>query len=54
MALQMLTIKLENLPEAVTAQVQQLSLAQLPTLGLATPGFESVDELMLWLRAEGS
>ena len=54
MALQMLAIKLGDLPEAVTAQVQQLSLAQLPALGLATPGFESVDDLALWLQSEVS
>ena len=54
MALQMLAIKLGDLPEAMMAQVQQISLAQLPALGLATPGFESVDDLALWLQSEVS
>lgn len=54
MALQMLSIKLGDLPEEVTTQVNQLSLAKLPGLGLATPSFESVLDLTDWLRAKAS
>ncbi|MEL6853750.1 MAG: Rpn family recombination-promoting nuclease/putative transposase [Cyanobacteria bacterium J06607_13] len=47
--LQMLSLKLGDLPEELSARVKQLPTAEIPALGLALNEFESGDDLARWL-----